>query len=96
MLEHNEKWQNIICSFCVPENVRTVIKRESDGPDPFKKLRTVEKVLFIEKKVNKLESQFFTERKDTLNFVIEENLNWNSKDAWKSFTTCTVWIEWKT
>ena len=31
------KCQNIISSFCVPENVRTVIKRESYGPDPFKK-----------------------------------------------------------
>ena len=29
MLEHNgKKCQNIIRSFCVPENVRTVIKRE--------------------------------------------------------------------
>ena len=52
MLEHNEKWQNIIRSFCVPENVRTVIKRESYGPDPFKKLKTVKKLLFIEKEVN--------------------------------------------
>ena len=60
---HNGKCQNIISSFCVPENVRTVIKRESDGPDPFKKLRTVEKVLFIEKKVNKLESQFSLKEK---------------------------------
>ena len=46
----------MIRSFCVPENVRTVIKRELHE-------LTLEKVLFIEKKVNKLESQFSLKEK---------------------------------
>ena len=52
MLEHNEKMTKYYTLFLCSGNVRTVIKRESYGPDPFKKLRTVEKSLFIEKEVN--------------------------------------------
>ena len=62
-------------------------KKRITWTDPFKKL-------FIEKKVNL--NHNFHWKKAILNFVIiEENLNWNIKNVWKPFTTCTVWIEWK-
>ena len=72
--------------------------KENYIDEPIQKIDNMWKSTFYWKESKQTWITIFTERKDTLNFVIEENLNWNTKNVWKSWKLLThrqIQIEWK-